>query len=188
MLLPLKYYGDPVLRKNGARVEEVTDETQQLIADMLETMAEYKGLGLASQQVGEALQLMVLDIRAADDRPSTLKLDGREADPDSIMPLALINPEIKPLNDPVPGGEGCLSFPKMYAEIDRPESVSVRAINGEGEEVEFECGGLLARVIQHETDHLHGILFIDRMDWDTKCDLQEELDGIQQETRKKLSS
>ena len=78
MLLPLKYYGDPVLRKNGARVEEVTDETQQLIADMLETMAEYKGLGLASQQVGEALQLMVLDIRAADDRPSTLKLDGRD--------------------------------------------------------------------------------------------------------------
>jgi len=186
MLLPLKYYGDPVLRKNGARVEEVTDETRQFIADMLETMSEFKGLGLAAQQVGEALQLMVLDIRAAEDRPSTLKLDGREADPESLMPLALINPELTPLNDPVPGGEGCLSFPKMYAEIDRPEGISVRAINGEGEPMEFECGGLLARVIQHETDHLHGILFIDRMDWDTKRDLQEELDELKMKTEEGL--
>ena len=187
MLLPLKYYGDPVLRKKGEQVEKVTPEIKQFIADMLETSIEYKGIGLAAQQVGEAIQLTVIDIRAAEDRPSTLELDGQEADPESIMPMTLINPEITPLNDPVPGGEGCLSFPEMYAEIDRPERIAVKATNENGEPIEFTCGGLLARVVQHETDHLHGILFIDRMDRETKKDLQEQLDLLKKKTQADLA-
>lgn len=186
MLLPLKYYGDPVLRKKGERVEKVTPEIKQFIADMLETTAEYKGIGLAAQQVGKSIQLTVIDIRAVEDRPSTLELDSQETDPESIMPLALINPEITPLDDPVPGGEGCLSFPEMYAEIDRPERITVKAVNEHGEPIEFTCGGLLARVVQHETDHLHGILFIDRMDRETKKDLQEQLDLLKKKTQASL--
>ena len=187
MLLPLKYYGDPVLRKKGARVDEVTPELKQFIADMFETAAEFKGIGLAAQQVGEAIQLTVVDIRAAEDRPSTLELDGQEADPESIMPLTLINPEITPLNDPVPGSEGCLSFPEMYAEIDRPERITVKATDENGEPLEFTCGGLLARVVQHETDHLRGILFIDRMDRESKQDLQKQLDLLKEKTQAALN-
>ncbi len=182
MLLPLRYFGDPVLRKCGKKVEDLSPAVEQLIEDMFETMAEYNGIGLAAQQVGEALQLTVLDIRPVEDRPSTLEIGGREEEPDSIMPLVLINPEVKPLADAVPGGEGCLSFPEMSAEIDRPERVSVKAMDGRGESLEFECGGLLARAIQHETDHLNGILFIDRMDRATKADLQEQLDALREKT------
>ena len=186
MLLQLKYSREPVLRKKGDRVEAVTPEIKQFIEDMFETSVEYNGIGLAAQQVGEAIQLTVIDIRAAEDRPSTLEIDGQEADPESIMPLTLINPEITPLNDPVPGGEGCLSFPEMYAEIDRPERIAVKATDENGDPIEFSCGGLLARVVQHETDHLHGILFIDRMDRETKRDLQEQLDCLKKETQASL--
>ena len=186
MLLALKYYGDPVLRRKGARVDAITPEIESPIEDMFETMSEYNGIGLAAQQVGEAVQLTVLDIRAVEDRPSTLELDGREADPNSIMPLVLINPELTPLDDPVAGGEGCLSFPEMYAEITRPERVTVKALDRDGRSIEFNCGGLLARAIQHETDHLHGILFIDRMDQATKRDLQEQLDELQKKTKAAL--
>ena len=135
MLLALKYYGDPVLRRKGARVDAITPEIESLIEDMFETMSEYNGIGLAAQQVGEAVQLTVLDIRAVEDRPSTLELDGREADPNSIMPLVLINPELTPLENPVAGGEGCLSFPEMYAEITRPESVAVKALDRDGKSI-----------------------------------------------------
>ena len=141
MLLPLKYYGDPVLRRKGVRVEEVTPKIKQFITDMLETATEYKGIGLAAQQVGEAIQLTVIDIRAVEDRPSTLELDGQEADPESIMPLTLVNPKIAPLSTSVKGPEGCLSFPEIFGDISRPEKVSVKALNHEGLPIEFACRG-----------------------------------------------
>jgi peptide deformylase len=105
-----------------------------------------------------------------------------------FMPLVLINPELKPAGEPVPGGEGCLSFPGIYSEITRPESVDVKALNGKGKPVEFRCGGLLARVIQHETDHLNGILLIDRMSTMTKRELKPELDELQAKTKAELES
>ena len=156
---------------------------KQLIADMFETMYAYKGVGLAAQQVGVPLQLTVIDVRGATDRPSTLELNGKAADPDEFMPLVLINPEVKPLGDPVAGPEGCLSFPEIFADITRPESVEVRAVNENGKPLHFRCGGLLARAVQHEVDHLHGILFIDRMDKTTKADLRDELELLQEETK-----
>ena len=165
MILPVVKYGHPVLRQKGARIESVTPEIKQLIADMFETMAASHGIGLAAQQVGRALQLTVIDVReAAKDRPSTLELKGKAADVAEIMPLVLINPEITPAGEPATGGEGCLSFPEIFADISRPESVDVKALNEKGKPVEFRCGGLLARAVQHETDHLNGILFIDRME------------------------
>ena len=163
MILKVVKYGNPVLRKKGAKVEKITPEIKQLIADMFETMNDARGVGLAAQQIGQALQLTVIDVREATDRPSTLELKGEPADPDSFMPLVLINPVVKPVTDPVEGPEGCLSFPEIYADITRPETVDVVAMNGKWERIEFRCGGLLARAVQHELDHLNGILFIDRM-------------------------
>jgi peptide deformylase len=186
MILEIVKYGHPALRKKGERIEHVTPEIKKLIADMFETMAEFHGVGLAAQQVGVAKQLTVIDVRAATDRPSTLELNGQPADPADIMPLVLINPEVKPAGEAVSGGEGCLSFPEIFAEISRPAVVDVKALNEKGKPIEFRCGGLLARAVQHETDHLHGILFIDRMDKKTKLELQPELDDLQAKTKEAL--
>ncbi len=186
MILPVVKYGHPALRQKGVRVESITPEIKHLIADMFETMNASKGIGLAAQQVGRALQLTVLDLRAVTDRPSTLELDGKPADLSDFMPLVLINPEVKAVGEPVAGPEGCLSFPEMYADISRPESVDVKALNEKGKPIEFRCGGLLARAVQHETDHLNGILFIDRMDRKTKAELRDELDELQATTKAAL--
>ena len=186
MVLKVVKYGHPVLRKKGARIETVTPEIKRLIADMFETMEASNGVGLAAQQVGEALQLTVIDVREATDRPSTLELNGQPTDPSAIMPLVLINPEVTPISEPVKGAEGCLSFPEIFAEITRPEAVDVKALNENGQLITFRCGGLLARAVQHETDHLNGILFIDRMEKATKADLQPELDEMQAKTKAEL--
>ena len=186
MILAIVKYGHPVLRKKGAKIDGVTPEIKKLIADMFETMAENHGVGLAAQQVGVAKQLTVIDVRAVTDRPSTLELDGRSADPADIMPLVLINPEITPVGEPVTGGEGCLSFPEIFGEISRPGVVDVKAQDAKGKFLAFRCGGLLARAVQHEADHLNGILFIDRMDKKTKAELQPELDDLQAKTKAEL--
>ncbi len=188
MILPVVKYGHPVLRQKGARIESVTTEIHRLIADMFETMNASKGIGLAAQQVSQALQLTVLDLRAVTDRPSTLELNGKPADVSDFMPLVLINPEVKPVGEPIAGPEGCLSFPEMYAEISRPESVDVKALNEKGKPIAFRCGGLLARAVQHETDHLNAILFIDRMDRKTKAELRDELDELQATTKATLEA
>ena len=186
MILNITTYGNPMLRKKGVRIESITPEIKNLVADMLETMYAHKGIGLAAQQVGVALQLTVIDVREATDRPSSLELKGQAAEVNGFMPLVLINPQIQPLSEPATGPEGCLSFPELYADIARPEAVEVKALDGMGKPVEFRCGGLLARAVQHETDHLHGILFIDRMDRKTKDELRPELDLIQAQTKAEL--
>jgi peptide deformylase len=186
MPLPIVKYGHPVLRKKGERIERITPEIKKLIADMFETMEENHGVGLAAQQVGVAKQITVIDVRAATDRPSTLELNGQPADPAEIMPLVLINPEVTPAGEPVAGGEGCLSFPEIFADISRPGVVDVKALDGRGQPIAFRCGGLLARAVQHETDHLNGILFIDRMEKKTKAELQPDLDQLQAGTKEAL--
>jgi len=188
MILEIVKYGHPVLRKKGAKIESLTPEIKKLIADMFETMEENHGVGLAAQQVGVARQLTVIDVRAVTDRPSTLELDGQPADPADIMPLVLINPEVTPVGEPMTGGEGCLSFPEIFAEISRPGVVDVKALDAKLQPITFRCGGLLARAVQHETDHLHGLLFIDRMDKKTKTELQPELDELQAKTKSELKA
>ena len=188
MILDVVKYGHPALRQKGARIEKVTPDIKKLAADMFETMHLNHGIGLAAQQVGQALQLTVIDVREAKDRPSWLELDGQPADVNEFMPLVLINPELKPGGEPATGGEGCLSFPEIFAEITRPESVDVKALNQKGKPVEFRCGGLLARAIQHEVDHLNGILFIDRMSRKTKEELRPDLEELQAKTKAELES
>src|SRR5215469_6451286 len=101
MILKVVKYGDPVLRKKGARIESITPEIKKLISDMFETMYAHKGVGLAAQQVGLALQLTIIDVRGVTDRPSSLELKEEPADVHEFMPLVLINPEVKPVGQPV---------------------------------------------------------------------------------------
>jgi peptide deformylase len=184
MILSILQYGDPILRAKGKRIDEIDDRIRELAANMIETMHAAHGVGLAAQQIGEALQLTVLDISAVEDRPSTLKLDGKEADPKSAMPLALINPEIELDGETEIGVEGCLSFPEITGDIERAQSVIVRAQSLEGQVIQIEAGRFLARAIQHEHDHLNGILFIDRMKSAAKAALSSRLKRLQKETRR----
>ena len=184
MILPILQYGDPILRAKGKRIEEIDDRIRDLAANMIETMHAAHGVGLAAQQVGEDLQLTVLDVSAVEDRPSMLKVDGTDVDPKTAMPLVLINPEIELLGETEIGVEGCLSFPEITGDIERAQSVIVRAQNLEGDTIQFEAGGLLARAIQHEHDHLHGILFIDRMRSAAKAALSSRLRRLQKEARR----
>jgi peptide deformylase len=151
-------------------------------------MYAYKGVGLAAQQVGHALQITVIDVRGVTDRPSSLELKGKPADVAEMMPLVLINPELTLAGETAAGPEGCLSFPEVFADITRPQFVDVKALNDKGKPIEFRAGGLLARAIQHEWDHLHGILFIDRMDKKTKEELKPDLEALQAETKAELAA
>lgn len=184
MILQILEYGDPILRAKGKPIENIDDRIRELVANMIETMHAANGVGLAAQQIGEALQLTVLDVSLVEDRPSTLKLDGKDVDPKAAMPLVLINPEIEMRGMPEVGVEGCLSFPEITGDIERSKSVIVRAQTLEGGTIEIEASGFLARAIQHECDHLNGILFIDRMNSAAKAALSSRLKRLQKETRR----
>jgi peptide deformylase len=184
MILSILQYGDPILRAKGKQIEKIDDHIRELAASMIETMHAANGIGLAAQQVGEALQLTVLDISQIEDRPSTLRLNGKDVDPAQSMPLVLINPEIELGGETEIGTEGCLSFPEINGQIERAESTMARAQNLEGDKIEIVASGLLARAIQHEVDHLNGILFIDRMNSAAKAALSSRLKRLQKQTKR----
>lgn len=143
----LRYLGDPVLRHKAAPVDGITDEIRSLIADMFDTMYAEEGVGLAAPQVGVGDRVIVIDPRD-----------------DEIEPFALINPEIVQLGDDLERDEeGCLSIPGLKEIVERPATVRIEALSAGGERVAIEAEGLLARILQHEVDHLDGILFIDRV-------------------------
>ena len=177
-------YGDPILRAKGKQIEKIDDYIRALAANMIETMHAANGIGLAAQQVGEALQLAVLDISQIEDRPSGLNLNGSDVDPTTSMPLVLINPEIELSGETEVGIEGCLSFPDITGQIERAEFTMARARNLEGDKIEIVATGLLARAIQHEVDHLNGILFIDRMNSAAKAALSSRLKRLQKQTKR----
>lgn len=184
MKLPILQYGDPILRTKGKRIEKIDERIRQLTQDMIETMRAANGVGLAAQQVGEALQLTVLDVSQVEDRPSTMKLNGKDVDPRAATPLVLINPEIKLAGETELAMEACLSFPEISGGIERAKSVIARAQTLENGRIEIEASGLLGRAIQHEVDHLNGILFIDRMNSAAKAALSSRLKRMQKETRR----
>lgn len=174
-------FGDPVLRARCAAVEEVTDEIRALASDMLETMVEAEGVGLAAPQVGVPVQLAVIDVSHDPDCISYLRINGEEANLDSCMPLVFVNPELDFGPIKTNDTEGCLSFPEMRADITRPEEVTATVRTLEGETLVIETDGLLSRAIQHETDHLNGVLFIDRMSSTAKTSLRGKLKRLQQQ-------
>jgi peptide deformylase len=184
MRVPIRQYGDPILRAKGKPIDQIDHGIRELVGNMLETMHAANGVGLAAQQVGEAWQLTVIDISEAEDRPSTMRVNGQEVDPKTMMPLILINPRISLSKETDMGIEGCLSFPEITGEIERAESIAVSAQTLEGGTIEFEAEGLLARAVQHEIDHLNGILFIDRMNSAAKASLSSRLKRLQKETQR----
>lgn len=179
-------YGDPVLRRKGRKIDSVTDEIKSIIKDMFVSLDEAQGVGLAAQQVGLELQLCVIDVRPSD-RPSWMEMKGEKVDPNLHMPMALINPVITPEENVFEtGGEGCLSFPEIFADIKRSGIINVEAIDANGEKLAFRCGGLLAKAIQHEYDHLQGILFIDRMGFTDRENCEEDLYKLRHRTKEQI--
>ncbi|WP_163577652.1 peptide deformylase [Halomonas faecis] len=143
--LPILEFPDERLRTQAAPVEAVDDAVRQLVDDMLETMYDANGIGLAATQVDVHRRVIVMDV--SDDR---------------ARPLVLINPEVTPLGDErEPMSEGCLSIPEYYAEVPRALRVHLKALDRDGSPYELEADGLLAHCIQHEHDHLEGVLFVD---------------------------
>ena len=185
VVLEITKYGNPVLRTKGRRIERVTPEVRKLAADMLETMHAAEGLGLAAQQVGHAVMLTVIDVSGSD-RPSEFFIDGRRQDLKAWMPLILLNPQIRNPQGEQIGPEGCLSIPEVNADIRRAEKVTVSAQTLDGQEIVFECTGLLSRAAQHEIDHLNGILFVDRMESATRVSFDGKLKKMQKETLAQL--
>jgi len=182
MKLPILKYGDARLRAKGKRIQQIDETIRELARDMLETMRAANGVGLAAQQVGEAFQLTVIDVSQAAERPSTMALNGKEVVPNEHMPLVLLNPEIEIGPEKEIAAEGCLSFPEISGEIERSAWAKVRGQTLSGDVIEIEATGLLARALQHEVDHLNGILFIDRMSSAAKAALGSRLKRLQKET------
>ena len=146
---PIQFVPDPVLRKSALPVENITDKTLQLLDDMAETMYDAPGIGLAGPQVGELKRLIVMDC-SRDDEKSEL--------------WQMINPEVIELSeDNSTLEEGCLSIPGHTAEVSRPDWIKLRFTDIKGKEQQIKAEGLLAACIQHEIDHLDGILFIDHI-------------------------
>lgn len=183
MIREIVKYGHPALRTKGAPVDEITDDIKVLVEDMLETMRDANGVGLAAQQVAVPVQVAVIDVAGIDDRPSAMWIDGKEVKVEEHMPMILLNPELTLGKEKESGTEGCLSFPEMSAEITRSAGVRCKAKTLDGKEIDFEAAGLLARALQHEVDHLHGILFIDRMNSAAKASLAGRLKRLQKQTR-----
>jgi len=161
-ILKVARMGHPVLRERARPIhpsEIKTPKIQQLIDDMFETMKEYQGVGLAAPQVHEKLRLFVAGLPQA-------QRDGEEAedDEDRVSLVTMVNPEIEPIGrETVSDWEGCLSIPDIRGKVPRARHIVVRAYDRHGKKFEMEAAGFTARVIQHETDHLDGILFFDRM-------------------------
>ncbi len=148
-LLNILIAPDPTLKQKTKPVVEVDDDVRQLMDDMLETMYEAPGIGLAAPQVGVLKQVLVIDVARQDEPPE---------------PIRMANPEIVWLSDTlVSNSEGCLSLPEQYAEVTRPDRVKVRYLDETGTRQTLEADGLLATCIQHEIDHLSGILFVDHL-------------------------
>jgi peptide deformylase len=181
MVRKIVIYGHPVLRQKGARIDAVTPEIEALAQDMIETMIAAEGVGLAAQQVGEALQIAVVDVSGAAEPGTYLRVNGIERKLEEIMPLIFLNPVVVPDGPRESETEGCLSFPDIRAEISRPGAVRATVSTLAGETLVIETDGLFARAIQHEVDHLNGILFIDRMSAARKVALRKTLKWLQRE-------
>ncbi len=177
--LRVRVYGDPVLRQVAEPVDPTDKKLVALSDAMVASMRASDGVGLAAPQIGESLRLIVLEVPMPKDI-STRALSPGEALLLPTMPLTLLNPKVTPVS----GGtataeEGCLSVPKIYAKVTRPEKVFLSAVTLDGERFEIECGGFLARALQHEVDHLDGVLFPDRLDKTELRKIQDRLDSLE---------
>jgi len=166
MILRVTQYGEPILRKAGEPITEFNTDLAELANNMVETMYDEEGIGLAAQQIGQALQICVVDVRPPEGAEVhfNYSYDGKQPPLDLFMPLAICNPKITIIdeNEDV-YEEGCLSFPGVNGKVDRPIGVRCEFQDVQGNPHIIEADGLLGRCILHEVDHLNGELFIDKM-------------------------
>lgn len=178
MLLSIKQYGDPVLRVPCAPVEKVDLELNTLAVNMLETMYAAEGIGLAAPQVGLGIRMVVIDIPESEEdseEEKTVIANGKQVPMRSIMPLAFVNPVLEPYGPQQICQEGCLSVRNIRSSVSRPSRVKATLHLLDGKVLELDCGGLLARCLQHECDHLDGFLFTDRVSSASKVTLAKRL-------------
>ena len=182
-ILDVKKFGNPVLRKIAEPIVEINDEIRDLVEEMVDTMYEENGIGLAAPQVGRSLRIFVIDTHFEDDNYLT---EGEKMLCPK-MPVALINPEIiSTSGDEISFEEGCLSIPQINASVVRPANIVLKAQTLNGEIIEAEFGGLTSRCMQHEIDHLDGVLFTDRAE---KADLKlvaKKLEQLRMKTERAL--
>lgn len=174
----IRIFGDPVLRTKADPVETVNDAIRALGREMIGIMRKSEGVGLAAQQIGETKAICVIEVPEDYDQDE----DGNRLNPDLTMPMMLINPVIsKPSKKEDAREEGCLSFPGIRGSIKRPQNIHVSYMDEHGTPREIEVKGFTARVIQHEVDHLNGILFIDRMSAAKRFTLANRLKNLRAE-------
>jgi len=184
MSLQIVHFNEPVLRKKGEKIAVFDAALATLAAEMVETMHEAAGIGLAAQQVGRALQLCVVDLREVE-APFAWELDGAKPPLELFMPLAIANPHLTIARGAAETveEEGCLSFPKIRGDVSRPHAITVKFQDERGVPHILKCDGMLARCIQHEADHLNGVLFIDRMDKKVRAEIDEKVKALAKETK-----
>lgn len=184
MIREIVQYGHPVLRQKCRTVTEVDDNLIQLVGDMLETMVDANGVGLAAPQVGEDIRLAVIDVSHDPECVSFLKVNGEDAELESIMPLIFINPDLVFSQEKETGMEGCLSIRGIRADVRRPAAVKATLPQLDGSVLEIETDGLLARALQHEIDHLNGVLFVDRLQPVAKVAMKNRLKKLLEENKR----
>jgi peptide deformylase len=183
MVLPIVHYNSPILRKKGVKVVTFDAALAKLAADMVDTMHHAEGIGLAAQQIGQAIQLCVLDLRETQSE-FDWEYDGIRPPLELFMPLIVVNPEVVTVPEPTTSyEEGCLSFPGIRGDVVRPDEVTVKFQDVDGLPHKLHCNGLLARCVLHEYDHLQGILFIERMAKDVLTVIDPELKALKKQTR-----
>lgn len=186
-ILPILTYPDPRLREISKPVEKVSKEIKALVDNMLETMYQASGIGLAAPQVGQLLRILVIDVRRLSepeegDDPQESALTELESKVQ--FPLVLINPVVVKGEGQTTYEEGCLSVPGYYEEVNRFNWVQIEALNREGEKFRLETDGLLAICIQHEMDHLEGKLFIDRLSFVKSNKIKNKIKKVGYPTKK----
>lgn len=189
MILRVTQYDEAILRRPGITVENFDEQLGLLAKDMIETMREEEGIGLAAHQVGRAIRMFVMDIRpAASEGAPPCVLDGRKLPLDIVMPMILVNPEIETYGEELTWEEGCLSLPEIRGDVTRPSHARVSFQDLEGHPHLLECDGLLARCAQHEHDHINGVLFIDsnRMSSPERKRLAAAVKTLREKTRHRL--
>ncbi len=174
MIYPVVKFGQDVLRKPATPVGMITDEIKGLVADMLETMYASHGVGLAAEQVGKTVRICVIDVPRDAEKKECVELNA-----DVPMPMILINPEILASEGKQRNEEGCLSFPEISAPITRANKVTVTYTDLDGTRQTYTVCGLLARAVQHEIDHLNGILLVDKMSSIQKLSVAGQLKRLQ---------
>lgn len=186
MLKRLTKFGEPILKKKAEKIKTFDESVVQLAKDLVETMYAENGLGLAAPQIDVGKRAFAIDMRrrADPDAPCAFKIDGKELPLDIAMPLVAINPKVEELGDYVEiAEEGCLSFPGIFAEVERSEIVKMEYFDQYGIGHELVCEGLFARCVQHENDHLDGVCFVDRLKPRQLFKIESKLKKLRRETR-----